>query len=469
MSNAETSLPTDAQTLISGMLRMADVAVVLVAAFIAFWLRNDSFDVPYYYQESVLIGAVLTLNYMHIAKVYQAATLASTTLQLVRAVAAWIGVMLTLIGLAYFVQISDWFSRSWVMMWMLLGIGGFALVRVFVALQRNRLQRQGDLTVRVAVVGAHDLGHAVVRQLRQTRANVEVIGVFDEGPGLPVMVEGAPMLGTVDDLIRLTRTERIDEIVLAMVDRSDTEINDVVAKLREVPINTKLCAHSLRFNLPVRGFTSFAGLPLLHVFERPLRGWGGLLKTLEDRVIGALLLILSLPVLAIVAIAIKIDSPGPVLFRQTRYGFNNNPITVFKFRSMYNRQAEDPSVPQAKRNDPRVTRVGAFIRKSSLDELPQLFNVLRGEMSLVGPRPHAVAHNQQYAAIIDGYLSRHRVKPGITGWAQVNGFRGETTTPEMMRMRVQYDLFYIDNWSLLLDLKILILTGLFGFVHRNAY
>jgi putative colanic acid biosynthesis UDP-glucose lipid carrier transferase len=168
-------------------------------------------------------------------------------------------------------------------------------------------------------------------------------------------------------------------------------------------------------------------------------------------------------------VLVKLDSPGPVLFRQKRYGFNNNDITVFKFRSMRNDPNPDPSVPQAQRNDPRVTRIGAFLRKSSLDELPQLFNVLQGTMSLVGPRPHAVAHNEHYAAVIDGYLGRHRVKPGITGWAQVNGYRGETDTPEKMRMRVQYDLYYIDNWSLSLDLKILLMTIFVGFVNRNAY
>src|SRR6185437_7559524 len=230
-----------------------------------------------------------------------------------------------------------------------------------------------------------------------------------------------------------------------------------------------LCAHSLRLNIPVRGFTSFAGLPLLHVFERPLGGWGGFWKGLEDRVLGSLILAISLPVMAAVAALIKLDSRGPVLFRQKRYGFNNNEITVFKFRTMHHDRSPDPTVPQARRNDPRVTRIGGLLRRTSLDELPQLFNVLRGDMSLVGPRPHAVAHNEQYAKIIDGYLGRHRVKPGITGWAQVNGLRGETDTPEKMRMRVQFDLFYIDNWSLLLDLKILLLTGFSGFVHRNAY
>jgi exopolysaccharide biosynthesis polyprenyl glycosylphosphotransferase len=174
-------------------------------------------------------------------------------------------------------------------------------------------------------------------------------------------------------------------------------------------------------------------------------------------------------VLLIIALATKLDSTGPVFFRQKRYGFNNNPITVYKFRTMHVGAGSDITVQQARRNDPRVTRVGALLRRTSLDELPQLFNVLNGEMSLVGPRPHAVVHNEQYAKIIDDYLSRHRVKPGITGWAQVNGLRGETDTPEKMARRVQFDLYYIDNWSLLFDIKILMLTPFLGFVNKNAY
>jgi Undecaprenyl-phosphate glucose phosphotransferase len=199
-----------------------------------------------------------------------------------------------------------------------------------------------------------------------------------------------------------------------------------------------------------------------------LSGWNLVLKNAEDRLVGALLLLLGSPLLALIALAIKLDSRGPVFFRQRRYGFNNNAIVVWKFRTMRDQPEDETVVPQATRNDPRVTAMGRILRRTSLDELPQIFNVLRGEMSLVGPRPHAVAHNEQYATVIDDYLSRHRVKPGITGWAQVNGLRGETDTPEKMRQRVQHDLYYIDNWSFWFDLKILALTP-FAAMNRNAY
>ena len=463
-------LGRDSHTLVRGLLRAADVLVVVASAIAAYWLRHDTLDMPFYYQAAIVLAAILIVNFTQVAGVYRFPVLEHVPSQILHALAAWAGVLVTLLIMAYFTRTSEWFSRAWVVMWMALAVAGFIGIRLVALFQLWRLRLRGDLSTHIAIVGARDLGGAVIRQLRADRIeDVRIVGVFDDVPGLPAEVEGCPVRGTTDDLIEVARRERVDEVILAMVDRSEDEIEQVVAKLRPLPLNTKLCAHSLRLNLPVHGFTSFAGLPLLHVFERPLSGWGGVWKGLEDRVLGAVILILMAPLMCACALMIKLDSRGPALFRQKRYGFNNNEITVFKFRTMAHEPAPDPSVPQARRNDPRITRVGAFLRRSSLDELPQLFNVLRGEMSLVGPRPHAVAHNEHYAQVIDGYLGRHRVKPGITGWAQVNGLRGETETPEKMRMRVQYDLFYIDNWSLLFDLKILVMTSFLGFVHRNAY
>ncbi|MDH3579122.1 MAG: exopolysaccharide biosynthesis polyprenyl glycosylphosphotransferase, partial [Hyphomicrobiales bacterium] len=198
--------------------------------------------------------------------------------------------------------------------------------------------------------------------------------------------------------------------------------------------------------------------------------WGHLVKAIEDYVLGSLIMLVALPIFAVIAIAIKIDSPGPVFFRQRRHGLNHNIISIFKFRTM-NVMEDGDEIKQAKKGDQRVTRVGAFLRKTSLDELPQLFNVLRGEMSLVGPRPHAIAHNNQYGEILKqaSYASRHLVKPGITGWAQINGFRGPTDRPYLMRERVRCDLEYIDNWSIWFDLEILLLTLVYGFVAKNAY
>jgi putative colanic acid biosynthesis UDP-glucose lipid carrier transferase len=257
-------------------------------------------------------------------------------------------------------------------------------------------------------------------------------------------------------------------VILAVPWHEEKRLKAILKELRNLSVNVRMCPDVFTLYLPVRGLTSVAGIPMLDVFERPLSGWDLVLKNLEDRLLAPILMLLFLPICAAIAILIKLDSPGPVFFRQRRYGFNNNVISVFKFRTM-RATAPQEEVPQATRDDPRVTRIGRVLRRTSLDELPQLINVLRGEMSLVGPRPHAVDHNKKYAAIIDEYLGRHRVKPGITGWAQVNGLRGETQNPEQMRLRVQHDLYYIEHWSLLFDMKILLMTLFVGFIHEKAY
>jgi exopolysaccharide biosynthesis polyprenyl glycosylphosphotransferase len=202
---------------------------------------------------------------------------------------------------------------------------------------------------------------------------------------------------------------------------------------------------------------------------QPLQGWGHLRKAALDYGLGAILTLLLLPVMAIIALAIRLDSKGPVLFRQERYGFVNKVFWIWKFRTMRHEPIPSNATAQATRNDPRVTRVGRLLRKTSLDELPQLLNVLSGTMSLVGPRPHACDHNEEYSRLIRGYFARHRVKPGVTGWAQVNGFRGETKSVALMEARVKHDFYYVENWSLLFDLKILLMTVLAAMSGRNAY
>lgn len=467
-----TTLPlgTDSHLLLLGGIRLVDALLVLLGGIAAYWLRHDTLDLPYWYKLAIVVGTLLSANAFHFMDIYHWRLIDRLPRTLLRTAAAWSAVLGVLIVLSYIAGVSNWFSRAWVAYWTVLTIAGVALVRLAASVLVRRWRAAGELRVRVAVYGGREFGHDVIRRLIAVPSQeLEIVGIWDDGPDLPHQLETIPLRGGIEDLVALGRRERIDEVVLAMVGRSEAEVEHVVARLNTLAVNVKLCAQAVRFNLPVRGYTGFAGLPLLHVLERPLSGWGRFLKALEDRVLGLIILILLAPVMLGCAVAVKLSSPGPVLFRQRRYGFNNNEITVYKFRSMRVEPEPDPEVRQATRDDPRITRVGRILRKTSLDELPQLLNVLRGEMSLVGPRPHAVAHNEKYAKIIDGYLGRHRVKPGITGWAQVNGYRGETDTPDKMAMRVQYDLYYIDNWSLLFDLKILVMTGVYGFVNRNAY
>jgi putative colanic acid biosynthesis UDP-glucose lipid carrier transferase len=461
----------DLVTLATGVVRLADPLVVVLAAWIADWARHGRATPPDLYLIAMAVAAVLTINFMQVARVYVFENLSELADQIGRLAAAWAVVVLTLIALAYFTKTSDSFSRGFVLGWIAIAFGLLVIVRVIFLLRIDTWRRDGKLSLDVAVIGAGELGRQLIRQLLDSNpGRYRIAGVFDDEPPEGVTsVEGYPVVGGIDDLVRLAQVRTFDDIVVALPWREGGALNVIVKKLKTVPVNVKICPDYVGWSLPTVGFHVMGGVPMLAALERPLSGWSIVAKAIEDRVIAAIALLILSPLLLLCALAVRWSSPGPILFKQKRYGFANNEFTVFKFRTMRHGPAEEATVPQARKGDPRVTPVGRFMRRTSLDELPQLLNVMRGDMSLVGPRPHAVAHNQQFAQIIDDYLSRHRVKPGITGWAQINGLRGETDTPEKMRARVQHDLYYIDNWSLLFDLKILALTPFRGFVHRNAY
>jgi Undecaprenyl-phosphate glucose phosphotransferase len=287
------------------------------------------------------------------------------------------------------------------------------------------------------------------------------------------VVAGAPKLGTVDDLVEFTRLTRVDLILVSLPLTAEERVLAMVRKLWVLPVDVRLAAHMNRLRFRPRAYSYIGNVPVLDIFDKPLADWNLVLKSVFDRIVGALALVALAPVLAAVAVAVKLDSRGPVLFRQRRYGFNNELVEVFKFRSMYVDKADATAARLVTKDDPRVTRVGRFIRKTSLDELPQLFNVVfTGNLSLVGPRPHALqakAEHRLYEEAVDGYFARHRVKPGITGWAQINGWRGETDTQEKIQRRVEHDLYYIENWSLLFDIYILIRTPFALLKSENAY
>src|SRR5262245_6956357 len=460
----------DLVTIATGFVRAADPILVAAAAVVAYWARHRSWALPDIYWISIAVAAVLTINFHQLARVYAFDNLSRLANQIGRLAMAWAATVLTLIALAYFTQTSLAFSRSWVIGWVLISMGLFLVARVVFLLRIDLWRGDGRLSLDVAVVGTGEIGRQLIRQLgAQGPGRYRVAGVFDDEPDGVTSIEGYPVIGDVDDLVRLAQVRTFDEIVVALPWQDGSEITAVIKKLKAVPVNVKICPDYVAWTMPTVGFQSLAGVPMLAALERPLSGWSLVVKAVEDRVIAGIALLLLSPLLLLIALAIKLDGRGPVLFRQRRYGFANNEFTVFKFRTMRADAANDPLVRQATRDDPRVTRVGGFLRRTSLDELPQLINVMFGDMSLVGPRPHAVAHNVQFAQVIDDYLSRHRVKPGITGWAQINGLRGETDTPEKMRARVQHDLYYIDHWSLLFDIKILALTPFRGFSNRNAY
>ena len=447
--------------------------VVLLAGLLAYYTRFDDLSLTPLALYSLIVTTLLTLNIFQIAGVYGFTSLSNLYAQGSRLLTAWVGVVFLMLALAFVTKTIQDLSRIWVGLWLIYGYVGLVMARMALKAQMLRWQRVGRLTRNVVVVGAGDHGRRLVEHLRRTDQSLRLIGLFDDRRDrVPDYVAGYPVLGSVDDLLLFARTQPIDQVVVALPGAAEERLLGCIKKLRTLAVDVRLCPDLIGFHLPHRGVSHMAGLPLLNVFEKPLTGWDCVVKAVEDRILASLILLLIAPLMAVIAIAIKATSSGPVLFRQKRYGFNNEVIEVFKFRSMYQRTDDRDGldgVPQAKRNDERITPLGRYLRRTSLDELPQFLNVLKGDMSIVGPRPHAVAHNEQYARVIDEYLARHRVRPGITGWAQVNGLRGETETVDKMERRVQHDLYYIENWSLGFDLKIILMTLLVGFTDPNAY
>jgi Undecaprenyl-phosphate glucose phosphotransferase len=273
-------------------------------------------------------------------------------------------------------------------------------------------------------------------------------------------------------MLEWCRSHRVDEILIALPWAAQDRVLQLASSLGSLPVNLRLSPEFTHGDLLLRRATHHYQVPMLSILEKPVSGWGGISKTLMDYVVAGTAIVILAPVLLLIALLIKLDSPGPVLFRQNRYGFNNQLIPVFKFRTMYVDQADANADQLVTRDDPRVTRVGAVLRRYSLDELPQILNVLRGEMSVVGPRPHAMhakAGNVLYEDVVDQYAVRHKVKPGITGWAQVNGWRGETRDEASLLGRLEHDVYYIDNWSLLFDISIILRTIVVVLRSENSY
>ncbi len=366
--------------------------------------------------------------------------------------------------------------RSWLVNWFLLAWSVLIAGRFAIAATLAQWTREGRLSRRAVIVGG-GLGAAelIARLDGPENTSIQILGLFDDRDAarVPDRVAGYHKLGRFDELVDFCRAQRVDLLIVALPASAEERILMLLKQLLVLPIDVRIAALSDRLKLRARAYAYIGGVPFLPVFDKPMSDWGVAAKMLQDRLLATLSLVALAPLMALIALAVKLDSRGPVLFKQTRYGFNNEKIGVYKFRSMYVDQCDARAAKLVTRDDPRVTRVGRFIRKTSLDELPQLFNVaFKGDLALVGPRPHAFsakAGERLYDEVVEGYFARHRVKPGITGWAQVNGWRGETDTEEKIEQRVAHDLFYIDNWSMLFDLRILALTPLALLKGKNAY
>jgi Undecaprenyl-phosphate glucose phosphotransferase len=462
---------------IAGGVRVADfllLTLVGIVLYLGYVARMDGFN--WNYVAAIVGMSIAAVICFQASDIYQVQIFRGQLRQMTRMVSSWAFVFLLFIGASFFAKLGDAVSRLWLAAFFCVGLGTLVVERIALRALVRRWAREGRLDRRTIVVGADENGEKLIELLNiQEDSDLDVLGVFDDRNDARALdtCAGSPKLGKVDDIVEFARRTRIDLVLFALPISAETRILEMLKKLWVLPVDIRLSAHTNKLRFRPRSYSYLGKVPTLDVFEAPITDWDLVMKWLFDRVVGIFILLLASPVMALVALAIKLDSPGPVLFRQKRFGFNNERIDVFKFRSLYHDQADPLAAKVVTKNDSRVTRVGRFIRKTSIDELPQLFNVVfKGNLSLVGPRPHAVnqkIENRQFDEAVDGYFARHRVKPGITGWAQINGWRGELTSPDKIKGRVEHDLYYIENWSVLFDLYILLRTPVSLLKSENAY
>jgi Undecaprenyl-phosphate glucose phosphotransferase len=381
-------------------------------------------------------------------------------------------VVLLLTACLFTIKVSDNVSRLWLATWSItsaIALGGFRLLTASAA---QRLRQNGQLRINVAIVGASEIGQQLAEKFIQERLGARLVGIFDERQSRIVNSSNSGIkVHRLPALYELLCRGSVDEVVIAIPPYASHRILDLSRRFHPFPVSLRVLAPEGYENFQVLDSCRYGNIGTFRVMGKPLDEVAALVKRIEDVVLAVLCLLVVLPLMVAIAVAIKLDSRGPVLFRQKRLGANNLPFNVLKFRSMYVEQTDPLGHQLTRAGDPRITRVGKFLRMTSLDELPQLINVLSGEMSLVGPRPHALAASAAgiaYARAISEYPIRHRVKPGITGWAQVNGWRGETTTIEQIRRRVEHDLYYVENWSMTFDLVILGRTVIAVLSRANA-
>ena len=470
--------PALSPILIEGAVRVLDLLAIVIAGAVVYALYvSGNVDTTGTYQITIPLVALGALGVFQALQLYPVGAQRHFVILAVRLTIGWTTLFLVVLAGFFFLKVGDQVSRVWLVGFYALGLTLLLAERLAVALSVRHLTRAGRLERRAAVVGGGPAGEALIKALEaQADTGLRICGVFDDrnDDRSPDLVAGYPKLGTIDDLVEFARRTRLDLVIFTLPISAEGRLLTMLRKLWVLPIDIRLSAHMSKLRFRPRSYSYIGAVPVLDVFDRPIADWDVVVKWAFDKIVGTLALIALSPLMILTAIAIKLDSKGPVLFRQKRYGFNNELIEVFKFRSLYHEMSDFKAAKQVTKDDPRVTRIGRFIRKTSIDELPQLFNVvLKGNLSLVGPRPHAVhatAENRAYEQVVDGYFARHKVKPGITGWAQVNGWRGETDTEDKIQRRVEHDLYYIENWSVLLDLYILLKTPVSLLTkNENAY
>ncbi|MFC6632506.1 undecaprenyl-phosphate glucose phosphotransferase [Microbulbifer taiwanensis] len=460
------------QSGLAAIYRLIDGGVIFTS--LLFWCRFFDHQLTNVW---LIIGLLATTLFVFCAEsveLYRSWRIDSYAHMLGLTLFAWVSVCATLLLIAYFSKTGQIYSRLIVGNWFLSTLVLLALWRYGFRQALFYVRSRDHNTRSAAIIGITPSGLQLAEDFAaEPHLGIRIHGFYrvpESASCQQQLPNSAPyqMLGEVAEALAAAKAGSLEQVYITLPMREELQIESVLGAFADTTATVHILPDLFFHNLLHSRWYQVGSSSVLSVYDTPIEGINSWMKRLEDLLLGTLLLVLTAPLLSLIAISIKLTTPGPAIFKQLRYGLDGRPIEVWKFRTMTTLENGE-TIVQACRNDPRITRLGRLLRRTSLDELPQLVNVLRGQMSIVGPRPHAIAHNEEYRKLVSGYMLRHKVKPGITGWAQVNGWRGETDTLEKMCRRVEFDLHYIRHWSIWLDLRILFITIFKGLAGRNAY
>ena len=469
LARSDTGLISKYGAVLNIAVRTGDIVIVVCAAYVMLWLRFTSLDLPVSYASGLVRVALLTAVVFPAFGLYRSWRGERLRAELLRMWMAWTAVVGLFLLMEWAFKSTDEYSRLWIGGWFGSCVVLLSASRIVVRLALRSIRASGIDTRRIVLIGATESGARMVAATRQNPwMGLEVVGYvatpFDQS-----VPPDLPCLGGTDAFLTTLQETTPDQIWIALPMRAEGVMREILDATDGVPVTVRLVPDMFGYELINHHTASMGGVPVITLRGSRVEGYAGVIKAIEDRLIALVILTLISPLMLMLALGVKLSSPGPVFYRQKRHGLGAREIDVWKFRSMHVHHEQAGKVTQASRDDPRVTPFGRFLRASSLDELPQFINVLQGRMSIVGPRPHALAHNYEFSTQLRGYMQRHGVKPGITGLAQISGLRGETDTLDKMRKRVERDIEYIQHWSLWLDLKIIVLTPLTVLRRTNAH
>lgn len=445
--------------------RVLDPFLIWGLLVLIVWLHDETFTG--YYLVLMVISFFISSYIFEQTNLYRTWRSGNLTAYISDTLIGWGIVVAIIIFLGFATKLSYLYSEEILISWFIATPIALIISHLIVRQIANNLHNDGKLRS-VVIVGANDQGLKLAESILENPYLLMEVKGFFEDRGESRMLQIPSMLGGITDVAEYVRKNNIDKIFISLPMSAQPRIRALLDDLHDTTASIYFLPDVYIFDLMQARFGQVSDVPVIAICESPFLGVDNVVKNLSDFILATIILILLSPVLLFVALAVKLTSRGPAIFKQRRYGLNGEEIVVYKFRSM-TASEDGQNVVQAKKNDQRVTKIGNFLRKTSLDELPQFFNVLQGRMSIVGPRPHAVAHNEQYRKLIKGYMLRHKVKPGITGWAQVNGLRGETELLEKMQARIEFDHYYLQNWSIWLDLWIIVRTVWTVLRRDNAY